>query len=84
MAFDSAPTPADVPMCVYEFAQHAVQYINLQRKFDLLNVYYEMAARGYDESGLQVHQGLGAAVADLWDWFIQERQESEADGAETD
>jgi hypothetical protein len=75
---DAAETPRDVPLCVFEFAQHALEYVERQRQFDLLNTYYEMAANGYDESGLQIHQGLGPAVAQLWSWFIEARAEAEA------
>ncbi len=75
-AMDAAETPADAPMSVFEFAQHALEYVEHQRAFDLLNAYYEMAANGYDESGLQVHQGLGPAVAQLWSWFAEARAEA--------
>ncbi len=84
VGMDGAETPASVPLCVLEFAQHALEYVEAQRLFDLLNVYYEMAARGFDESGLQVHQGLEGQVKELWDWFIQERSASEEDSEETD
>jgi hypothetical protein len=75
-AMDAAETPADAPCCVFEFASHALEYVEHQRAFDLLNCYYEMAANGYDESGLQVHQGLGPAVAQLWTWFVEARAEA--------
>ena len=78
VAMDGAETPTAAPMCVFEFAQHALEYVEWQRQFDLLNTYYALAASGYDESGLQVHQGLGPAVAELWAWFIEERNEPTA------
>jgi hypothetical protein len=80
---DAAETPADVPLCVFEFAQYAMEYLNYQRKLDLLNVYYNLAATDYDESGLQVHQGFESEVAELWAWFMEERAEAELEEWQT-
>ena len=76
VAMTQAETPAEIPMCVLEFASHCLIYVERRRQLDLLNVYYLMAANGYDESGLQVHQGLEGQVKELWDWFISERDEA--------
>ena len=70
---DEAGAPADLPLCVIEFAMITLEVMELRRKLDLLNVYYSQAANDRYESSLQVEKGNEAEVNILWDWFIQER-----------
>jgi hypothetical protein len=68
---DLAATPADVPLCVLDFAARTLAAMELRRKLDLLNVYYRQALGG--SPILVMEKGNEAEVNQLWSMFIEER-----------
>ncbi|RYX86606.1 hypothetical protein EON83_00040 [bacterium] len=70
-----ASTPKEVPLCVIDFARDALRVIDLQRKLDLLNVYYRQAANEESDDSLTIEKGNEAEVGALWNWFIECRSQ---------
>ena len=72
---EKAATPREVPMCVLQFTLLALEVLELERKIKLLNVYYRQAANEESDTELIIEEGNEAEVNELWNWFIECRNE---------
>jgi hypothetical protein len=72
----SAATPADVPLCVLEFADTALRLMEYRRQMEMLNAYYKQGAHwGAGQEHLTVEGHNSAAINALWDWFLEDQEE---------
>ncbi len=73
-----APTPADVPLVVLEFAITSLALLKAKRKMALLDVYYKRAGNwGGGQETLQIESCDGSEINVLWQWFMEERYEDQ-------
>jgi hypothetical protein len=72
----SAASPADVPLCVLEFADTALRQLEYRRSMEMLNVYYKQGGHwGAGQEHLTVEGHDSAAINALWDWFMEDQEE---------
>jgi len=69
-----APTPADVPAVVIEFAQAALEVMAAERELALINVYFTQAATQQNDELLTVQPGNEEEINTLWTMFTDERE----------
>ncbi len=76
---DNAASPQQIPMCVLQFADYSLKNIECQRMLHLLNMFFGRAAASNCEWAVQYEENERAEFCELWDWFIEDRNEAEED-----